>query len=310
MNYRSIFIATVQMVGLFLSGIFIPLLPWLLAPVPLILVYVRNSKMEGLTVLGFACLIVTLLGGWYVLFFFFTIFSLAAVCLAEGLLRQWKPEVSIGGGALLPVISVGSIAAYYFTHLGENPISVIERFILEQREEAVKLYSSHGFNEITTAISAIPDISFHYFALMLPCLLILTVATLAACSYAAAKTIILRNPGSGPRISSTPLALWYAPDAWIWGLISAFVCIMIPNETARFILGWNVAVLFVVIYFIQGAALVEYFLKLKLHMRPFARILIHIVILALPPLIAGTIIFGIIDVWADFRKLRKPAATV
>ncbi len=307
MNFRPIFIATVQMVGLFLSGIFIPLLPWLFTPVPLILIYVRNSKMEGLTVLGIACLIISLLGGWYILFFFLFIFNLIAISIGEGLLRQWKPELSIAGGALLPVLAIGSVAGYYFVHRGENPLPVIERFILEQRDEAVKLYGSHGFNEITAAISSIPDVSFHYFSLMLPCLLILIVATIAACSYATAKVIILRNPGASPRIESTPLALWYAPDAWIWGLIGALICIMMPNELARFLLGWNIAVLFAIVYFVQGAALVDYFLKLKLHMRPFARILIHIVVLALPPLIAGTIVFGIIDVWADFRRLRKPA---
>jgi uncharacterized protein YybS (DUF2232 family) len=101
-----------------------------------------------------------------------------------------------------------------------------------------------------------------------------------------------------------PFALWHAPDAWVWGLIAALAFSVVPHETPRFI-GWNLAILFAVLYLAQGAAIVEHYL-LKARLKPFLRGLIITLLLVLPPTLASVIALGIVDIWADVRKVRGP----
>jgi hypothetical protein len=59
-----------------------------------------------------------------------------------------------------------------------------------------------------------------------------------------------------------------------------------------------------VVYLAQGAAIVEHYL-LKAHIKPFIRGLIMALILAMPSIVF-VIALGIVDVWADVRKVRGP----
>jgi hypothetical protein len=304
MKYRSIVIATAQTVGLFMSGLFIPLFAWMVTPVPLILAYVRNSRLDGLTALGLSSVIIALLSGWYVAVFILLILGLMAVGVSEGLLRQRKPEFSILLGALPPVAVIGSVTVYFFVQTGRNPVAVIETYIQGQRSEAVKLYGSLGFNDVVNAITAIPDSSIHFFVLMLPCIVALTLISIAACSYATARAFLVRKPGSGPRPVPVAFGLWHAPDTWVWGLIAALTPFVISSETAK-IVGWNLVIPFAALYLIQGIALVDHFMKEKVRLPPVARIVIHSIILSLPSFLF-VIVIGIVDIWADFRKLRGP----
>jgi uncharacterized protein YybS (DUF2232 family) len=98
------------------------------------------------------------------------------------------------------------------------------------------------------------------------------------------------------------LALWHAPDVWIWGLIVTLVLLLVPNETVKFT-GWNLVILYSTVYLIQGISLVEYYLK-KVRVHAVVRGLIFAIILALPPTIACVMALGVVDIWADFRKVR------
>jgi uncharacterized protein YybS (DUF2232 family) len=81
--------------------------------------------------------------------------------------------------------------------------------------------------------------------------------------------------------------------------------IVLPRETARLI-GLNIAILFAVLYLAQGTAIVEHYLR-KTGLRSFVRGLILVIILALPSIVF-VIALGIVDIWADFRKVRVSVA--
>lgn len=86
MNYRSTTIAAVQVVGLFISVIGMPF-----TPVPIILSYVRNSRLEGLSALALSIAVIAVFAGWHVAILLFG-FGLMAVGTAEGMRKQWRPE--------------------------------------------------------------------------------------------------------------------------------------------------------------------------------------------------------------------------
>ena len=97
--------------------------------------------------------------------------------------------------------------------------------------------------------------------------------------------------------------LGHAPDSWVWGLIVALTLIVVPQETARFV-GWNVAILFAVLYLAQGSAIVDHYLR-KAGIKAIGRGLILALVLAMPSVVF-VVTIGIVDIWADFRKVRVP----
>jgi len=63
------------------------------------------------------------------------------------------------------------------------------------------------------------------------------------------------------------------------------------------------------VYTAQGAALVEFWLR-KVKIGVVWRSFAHTIILTLPPLIAVVVALGVVDIWADFRKVRSVPPTI
>jgi uncharacterized protein YybS (DUF2232 family) len=304
MNYKAILTATAAAVGLYLSGFIIPVLGQALAlftPVPLIIVYVRNGKKEGLAALGFACLVVAAVAGWQIAAILLFSFGLMAVGIGEGMLREWKAESAALLAGLLPIAVLAIVAAYYFGLSGKNPVTAVEAYLRGSIAEASKLYTQLGLKEMAAAVNTVSDAFIHYLVRLIPGILIATSVIQAACCYGLSRVIIARRPGTQPLPVGTPLSAWHAPDVWVWGLIVTLILSMMPNETVKFA-GWNLAILYAVVYLTQGVAIVEHYLR-KAHIQPIVRGLIHALILALP-LVVCVMALGVVDIWADVRKVR------
>jgi len=304
MNYRATFIAAIQSVGLFAAAFIIPVIGQLLAlltPVPLILVSLRRGRIEGLIALGTSAALIAVLGGWQAAAIFLFTFGLMAVGIAEGVRKQMKPEqISLLGG-LLPIVVIGTLAAFYFARAGKSPIAAIEGYLRTSIAEAASLYTKMGLKDMATMVTSVTDSFIHYLVMLIPAITIATSVIQAATCYSISRAVILKKDASSPLAGQPALALWHAPDAWVWGLIVALAILVVPNETSRLI-GWNLAIIFAVVYLAQGTAIVEFYLK-KLRIRPFMRGLILALVLAMPS-IAFAIALGIVDIWADFRKVR------
>jgi len=304
MNYRVVVVAAAQAVVLFMSGFFIPLLGMMFTPVPLMLAYVRRGRSEGLSALGLSAALVGVLAGWQVAAFLLLCFGLMTIGTAEGLLRKWKPEEAALAGGLLPVAALTLAAARFFLRTNSNPVTFTEALLKEQRALAAKLYTDLKLTDVAAAVSSVPDTFLHYFVLLLPGIIVTSLMLLAAGCFALAVRGITRRPGNAPELRAPSLAAWHAPDVWVWGLIVTLVLITVPNETVKFI-GWNLAIPYSVIYLLQGISIVEHYLR-KARVQPLARGLIHAIILALPPTVAAVIALGVVDIWADVRKVRGP----
>lgn len=305
LNYRSILIAALQTTGLFISGFLIPVIGQLLAlftPVPLIVLSIRNGRTDGAVALIASCAVIGLLGGWQSAAVLFLSFGLMAAALSEGLRRQWKPESAALLGALLPITAIGAALASYFARIGKNPIAVVEEYLKGSMEEAAKAYTQLGLTEMAAAISSIPDDFIHYLVRLLPGVIIATSVLQAAACYGVSKSIISRKPSIVPKDTMT-FAHWHAPDIWIWGLIAALALILVPGDAAQFT-GWNIALLYCLLYLVQGISVVDSYLR-RVRVHSFVRGLIHALILMLPSIVL-VIALGIVDIWADFRKVRLP----
>ena len=305
MNYRSTLLASAQTLGLFVAGFVIPVLGQalvLFTPVPIIIAYVRNGRAEGLTALLATGAIVTALLGWHIAAILFFSFGLMAIGTAEGMHRQLRPESIVALGGLLPIAIAGIVLAYYLAHVGTNPVTILEGHLRDSIAEAAKLYSNLGLKEMASAVTSVSDTFVHYLVRLVPGITVATSLIQAACCFGLARAAILRKSGALPAPSQPSLAAWHAPDAWVWGLIAALALIMVPKEAARLI-GLNCAIVFSVVYLVQGIAIVEHVLR-KARIKAVARGLIHALILALPTIVFAMAL-GVVDIWADFRKVRR-----
>lgn len=93
------------------------------------------------------------------------------------------------------------------------------------------------------------------------------------------------------------------PDFMIWVAGTAFLLTMENfHVKALEILGWNAVYIVTVLYFFQGLAVLEVFLK-SIKASTMMRIAIYIIVIGQLPFITAV---GLIDYWADFRRrLRK-----
>ncbi len=305
MHYRSIVQAAAATAALYLSAFYIPILGQALAlftPVPIIILYVRNGKREGLAALGIAAAVVAVTG-WQIAVILLVTFGLMAVGTAEGMRRRWKAESAILTGGLLPIAVAALVAVYYFGHAGKNPVTAMETYLRGGFADASRLYAELGMKEMAASVDSLSEKFVHYVVRLIPGIVIATSLLQAACCYGLSRSIVARRPGSGPVLPATPLAAWHAPDVWVWGLIATLILVMVPHGSAK-LLGWNLALVYSVVYLAQGIAIVEHYLR-KARIQPIVRGLIHAIILALP-IVVCVMALGVVDIWADFRKVRVP----
>jgi len=305
MNYRSTLLASAQTLGLLIAGFLIPVLGQalvLFTPVPIIVTYVRDGRAEGLTALLATAAIVAALLGWHMAAIVLFSFGLMAIGTAEGMHRRLRPESIVVLGGLLPIATAGIVLSYYLAHTGKNPITILEGHLRDSLAEAAKLYSGLGLKDMVSLVTSVSDTFVHYLVRLVPGITIATSLIQAACCFGLARVAILRKSGGVPVPSQPSLATWYAPDSWVWGLIVALALIMVPNEAAR-LTGLNCAIVFSVVYLAQGIAIVEHVLR-KARIKAVARGLIQALILALPTIVF-VMALGVVDIWADFRKVRR-----
>ena len=304
MNYRAVVISSLQAAGLYLAGLIIPVLGLLAAvfsPVPFILAYVREGRQEGLASIGLACGLVSVFAGWQGGVLFFLTFGLMAIGIAEAMLRRSKPEGAALLGGLLPIAAIGIALAAYFAHLGKSPVAGIEEYIRNSLVETAKMYTTLGLTEAAAMINGASDRIIYYLVRLLPGIVIATSVVQAACCYGLARAVIARKQVPAP--DQPTLAQWHAPDVWVWGLIVTLACAVIPQDAVN-VISWNAAIFFGVVYTAQGIAILEhYFRKAGIHTA--VRSMLHAIILALPIVVCVTAL-GIVDIWADFRKVRGP----
>jgi uncharacterized protein YybS (DUF2232 family) len=308
MNHRSLLIATAQTLALYLSRFFIPIIGQILVlftPVPLILAYVRDDRTTGTLALIAVAALTALFGGWYTAVVFVLGFGLMAVNIGEGMLRRMKPERIALLGGLIPAILVTLLLLLYFAHAGKDPVALAEQYLRDSVAEAAKTYANAGLTDMATAAASLSEAFIYYLVRLFPGIFIATMVTQAAFCFGIARAFIMRKQGA--KAEQASLALWHAPDTWVWGLIASLAFLTVPNEFSR-LAGWNLMVLFGTLYCAQGAALVDHFLR-KIQMHYSARAAIMAIIMILPPILAGMIALGIVDIWADFRKVRGPIKT-
>lgn len=280
----------------------------LFVPVPLIIVSVVHGRHAGALAAALAALIVSAFAGFQIaLVLFFLSFGLMALGLAEGLAKGWRPETAIAVASALPLFMLLLMIVPAVVKSGKDPLSLVDALIRESIADGRKLYADLGANEVVQALESLSDRVIFYVARLIPGIVLATTILQAALCYGFTRSLLLRRKPDLPPVTQRPLHLWHAPDAWVWALIVTLGLVALsPRDSAAWFVGVNLSFFWLLVYTAQGAALLEHFLK-KVRIPVIGRSFLHTLILLMPTVVA-VIAFGVVDIWADFRKVRTPQA--
>ncbi len=315
MPYRAIIMAALQSAGLYAAGFLIPFLGQvavLFVPVPLVVLFLREGRRAGYFALLLAAGFAAALGWWQAaVLLFFLSFGLMAIGLAEGMARGMKAEQAVFLGGTLPVAALLLVLSVLLMKSGKNPVAVAEQYLRSMINDARDVYTKLGLTEVVQTLSMITEPVVRTVVRLLPGILLSTSLLQAASCYGMARAIVLRRNPTSPLASQPTLAAWHAPDGLVWGLIVTLVLVawgvIDPSRTAAFYVGLNLAFLFALVYLVQGISVLEHVFR-KAKIPVLWRSFLHTIILALPVVVL-IIPLGIIDIWADFRKVRRPAGS-
>ncbi len=278
------------------------------APLPILYFSLHHGRGAGLLILslslGLTAAVLAFVGGqtsWGHLFFS----GFLGILLAEMLKRQMSVGKTVVGTTLL-VLALGcAVIAAYSVSSGFNPLQATRAYIDRTLQEGLDLYlrvegSSAEGEAFRSRIGDIGSAFFH----LLPSLAFIGTAFTVFMNVLAGRFASRRTGRPYPELGD--LSRWRLPDFMIWPLLLAGGALLVPGEAIRWT-AMNVVIVFLFLYFLQGLSVVSFFFRKKnvpLFLRGAGYILIFVH--QIPLMVVC--LFGITDVWLDFRKILKGPA--
>ncbi len=301
---RTILFASLVII---LPGLQWSLFGWLYLFLPLLAFYTLShygwftgKRLLGITVV--VALVAYLLLKNFEFFVFSVVLLFAGSVLFFSAERHDTPAVSGLKGSL--ALAGSWVVIFAALSIGAE-VSAYGQFLNSLDEgvtEALNYYRQN--NDISAETLVMLETTLHwmkvYIPLVMPSILGSFILALTWFTMVLGNILVPKTGGNAPWEN---YQLWQLPEKIIWPSIGAGLCALLPIQLVRTI-GINVLVLLSMIYCFQGLSIAVFFMnkwKVPLLLRSFFYVMVIFQSF-------GTIlllIFGIGDIWFDFRKLKK-----
>jgi uncharacterized protein YybS (DUF2232 family) len=276
-----------------------------LLPLPLLYYYSRLGRIQGIFVFAISILVVVMtlkvLDSRLAFLYFFLLGSLGPI-LSEILRKNYSIEKTVlySAGSFL---TLGfAILLYYSLILGTGPWHLIESYIFDAVQKNIDSYSNAGVSQ--EHIDLIRENAGHIaktLASLFPALILVGISFFVWLNVLEGKLLFEKKGMWYPDFGD--LSRWKIFDRMIWVFIIAGICIILPVRVIK-IAGLNMIIVLLFIYMLQGLSIISFYFKRK-NVPWFLRGFGYFLIFAQQILLILVIGLGLIDVWADFRKLDK-----
>jgi len=271
-------------------------------PVPLIFYRIKagrpTARLIALSAAGF----VLLLGGRLELLFFGELL-LIGVLMGEWMERRWPLErmaAAVCGAAALAA-AAGMWVLGLFT--GRGLFETLSEGVRHNLELTLLLYREIGLSpEQIEFLEGSLDVIQQIMIGMMPALVIGSTLMTVWVSLLTARQLLQRRGLPVPDYG--PLDQWKAPEVLVWGVIASGLLLLLPGLAAKTV-GLNGLMIFMLVYFFQGIAIVTYFLRKKQVPRA-ARMVLYGLIAIQQLVMLAVVGVGFFDTWFNFRKIGKP----
>ena len=273
-------------------------------PVPLVFFRAKLGRPAA-TVIALAALGCAVLLGGRLEVLFFGELLLIGFAMGELMARQWPLEKTVA--AVCVAVMIAGLAGLLASSLGtgQGLLTTLSEGVRYHLELSLQLYQQMGLSEdqlhfLESSMEGIQQVLVG----MMPALVIDSTLMVTWISLLAARGVCQRRGLPFPDYGA--LNRWKAPELMVWGVIGSGVLLLVPTLAAKMV-GLNGLVVFMVIYFFQGMAVVAFFFQKKQIPR-LARMVLYGLIAVQQLVMLAVIGVGFFDTWFNFRKLGKPLA--
>lgn len=271
----------------------------LVVPFPIVYLAMR----EGLRAAGLAFALVGLtlvaLNGPTSLLAYLVQFAVATLVLPALMLRNWNWDRAVAATLGL-AMGLAALALVMFTmqqdltlgdSIGRYVEGEIELALSLANDSDLSLEQQEQYRSAVTSMGA-------FLKQTLPAW---TVTVYGAMLLLQVGLLSLRDR-TRALIRGPAFSRWSVSELLVWPLIAAGFAVALGDGLIR-IIGLNLLVVFLPVYFLQGLAVVSFFFQKK-QVSPMLRALGYALIAVLNPMPLIVTAIGVFDMWADFRKPR------
>lgn len=303
-NHKSIFtgIAITTLIGaVSMSMPVLGFFCFLMLPLPILTYRLRLSRKPSAIVAfgAWGCLLFMNGGLSADLFLIAGMFSLGFL-MGEGFWGGHPVDKTIAVACLAVLFGGVFGLVLYGNIVNQNLLSLISGYIDKNLELTIALYKSMGIPEdnvraISEAMAPIKYVLMR----ILPSLLAAGLLVVAWLNLLLAKVFLKKEIPLYPALG--PLHNWKAPENLVWGVIASALMMVLPAGALK-VLGINGMIIFLVIYFFQGMAVISYYFETK--KVPFAlKALLYSMIVIQQIFVLMIAGLGFFDIWLNFRRL-------
>lgn len=271
----------------------------LLIPFPAIYVAMRDSLGTGAASVLLCAATLGVLGGWGGSAAYLLQFGALSLVLPQFLKRGWPWDRSVLV-SLLIVLAVAAAVLIGYTQLrGVSPSALVNDYLQSELKTAITL---SGQGDIPAAqlqqLRTVMEQMVHFLGDTFPAW-----AAVVTGAMLLLQVWLLEVFGRGRfQLAGVEFAAWKSPELLIWPLIAAGFTVAFVSGTLRLI-GLNLLVLLLPVYFLHGMAVVTHFFRRK-GVPPLLRGMLYVFLALFNPLPMIVTGVGVFDLWADFRKPR------
>ena len=291
---------------IFAISVFLPIIGFfsaMLIPLPVLFYRAKLGRFPGSTVpLLTAVIILAILGGIAIDSLFFIGLMFTGLMLGELVELNLSIEKTIGY-TCAAVITTGFTVLFLYSMARDMPlIEMVSVYVLKNLEITLTLYKQMGIptetiHQVENSLERIQ----YALVRIVPSLVLVSTLFVSWTSLLFARPIFRSFALPYPDFGR--LTTWSTPEKLVWGVIGCGMFLMFPVTGIKLI-GLNGMVIFMMIYFLHGIAIVAYFVDKKKFPR-IMRTLIYSLI-AIQQVFALLVVgLGFFDLWVNFRKLEK-----
>ncbi len=291
---------------IFAVSVFLPIIGFftaVLIPLPILVYRVKLGRIPGIAVpLLTAIIIGMILGGLAVDSLFFLGLIFIGFVLGELVEQNLSIEKTIGYTCVAVAAAGFAALLFYSSARGTTSLEMVSTYVLRNLEITLALYKQMGIpvETIHQVENSLERIQYALVRLV-PSLMLVSTLFVSWTSLLFARPLFRKFALPYPDFGA--LRTWSTPEKLVWGAIGCGVALMLPATGAKLI-GLNGILIFMMIYFLHGIAIVAYFFDKKKFPK-MARTFIYTLIAIQHVFALLVIALGFFDMWVNFRKLEK-----
>lgn len=203
----------------------------------------------------------------------------------------------------LSVIASGIALALFYSAFSQTALSsLVNLYIKQNLEQTLELYRQMSMPEETLqTLSRSLETIQYVLVRIIPGMAVMSALFVTWVNLLMARSLVrfrgLKTPDFGI------LTQWKSPEVLVWVVIAGGLLLLLPVKFLK-IIGLNIVLALIMIYFIQGISIVSFYFD----KRKFPRILRAVLygLIGVQQLFSLLVIgLGFFDLWIDFRRINK-----